>query len=143
MKASLRNIRISPKKLNLVAELVRGETAEKAINLLTFTPKRGALPLKKLIQSAVANAENNFKQSRKSLVIKEIKVSQSFTLKRGVSGSRGRVEPMLKRTAHAHVYLEAAKTVPTAKTETKQPEAKKTASKTTKKTVTKSKTTKK
>ncbi len=114
MQASLRNNRITPKKLNLVAELVRGETALKAITLLSFTPKRGALPLKKLIQSAVANAENNFNQSAKNLVIRELKVSKSFTLKRGVSGSRGRVEPMLKRTSHAHVYLEANSQLPVA-----------------------------
>ena len=115
MKASLRNIRISPKKLNLVAELVRGETVDQAVKMLTFTPKRGAKYLKKLISSAVANAENNFKQSAKNLIIKEIKVSKSFTLKRGVSGSRGRVEPMLKRTSHAHVYLEASMAAPVTK----------------------------
>jgi large subunit ribosomal protein L22 len=126
MQASLRNIRITPKKLNLVAELVRGESALKAITLLSFTPKRAALPLKKLIQSAVANAENNFNQSAKNLMIRELKVSKSFTLKRGVSGSRGRVEPMLKRTSHAHVYLEASSQLPVASSKKPVADSKKT-----------------
>lgn len=140
MQASLRNIRITPKKLNVVAELVRGESALKAITLLNFTPKRGALPLKKLIQSAVANAENNFKQSAKNLVIRELKVSKSFTLKRGVSGSRGRVEPMLKRSSHAHVYLEAVAVKPV--TSKEQPVKSDKEEATAKKTPAKKKTTK-
>ncbi|MFH1284274.1 MAG: 50S ribosomal protein L22 [Candidatus Peregrinibacteria bacterium] len=109
MKAILRKIRISPEKANLVAALVRNKKVIDAINILKFTPKASARPLKKLIESAVANAENNFKQQREDLIIKEILVTKGPTYKRGVSVSRGRVHPILKRTAHITVKLENQK----------------------------------
>ena len=74
MKATLRNIRISPKKMNVVAELVRNMPAKKAEILLSFTPKKGAKILEKVIASAIANATNNFKQNVDELVLKEVKV---------------------------------------------------------------------
>lgn len=107
MKASLRNIRISPKKMNLVAELVRGETAEQAEKILTFTPKRGAKPMKKVLKSAVANAKNNFKQNPADLIVKEVKVSKGYTLQRFIPGSRGRGKPILKYSSHVHIMLGA------------------------------------
>jgi large subunit ribosomal protein L22 len=111
MKASLRNTRISPKKMNLIAELVRGSSAQEAVVFLNYTPKKGAKILKKVIASAVANASNNFKQDSESLYVKEIKVSKAFTIKRFIAGSRGRARPILKRASHVHVELEARPTV--------------------------------
>lgn len=105
MKAILRHLRVSPAKANLVAALVRGKKAVDAIDILKFTPKKTARPLKKLIESAVANAENNFKQDKQDLIVKEIIVTKGPTLKRNVPVSRGRANPILKRTAHITVKL--------------------------------------
>jgi large subunit ribosomal protein L22 len=107
MKASLRNTRISPIKMNVIAELVRGSNAQEAITFLEFTPKKGAKILKKVIESALANATNNFKQKASDLIVKEIKVSKGFDMKRSVAGSRGRARPILKRSSHVHVFLDA------------------------------------
>ena len=105
MKAILRHLRVSPLKANLVASLVRGKKAVDAIDILKFTPKKTALPLKKLIESAIANAESNFKQDRQDLYIKEIVVTKGTTYKRSIPVSRGRANPILKRTAHITVKL--------------------------------------
>jgi large subunit ribosomal protein L22 len=105
MKAIAKNIRISPKKANLVAGLVRNTNALKALNILKFTPKKGAKILYKVLHSAIANAENNFKQDKDSLIVKEIVVTEGPTMKRSVPVSRGRVHPILKRTSHITVQV--------------------------------------
>jgi len=107
MKAILKQIRISSKKANLVASLVRNKKVIEAIDILKFTPKKSAPILKKLIESAAANAENNFKQSKDALVIKEIIVTEGPTYKRRINISKGRTHPILKRTSHITVKLEA------------------------------------
>jgi len=109
MKAILSNIRIAPKKFNLVAALVRNKKAVDAIDILKFTPKKSARPLRKLIESAVANAENNFKQKKVDLYIKEIIVNGGPTLKRNMPISRGRANPILKRTSNIIVKLDVLK----------------------------------
>lgn len=106
MKAILKNARISPKKANVVAGMVRGAMVEEALNRLRFTPKKGARILYKVIHSASANAENNFKQKRSKLYIKEIVVGKAMTFKRGVPVSRGRVYPILKRNSHITVTVD-------------------------------------
>ena len=105
MKAIARNIRISPKKANLVAGLVRKKKAQEALDILKFTPKKGAKLLYKVLHSAMANAENNFKQKKDSLIIKEIVITQGPTFKRSVPVSRGRVHPILKRNSHITITL--------------------------------------
>lgn len=120
MKATLRNVRIAPKKANLVAELVRGEKVEDAIRILKFTPKKGAKILLKLIESATANAENNFNQNKKSLVIKEIKVSKGIRIKRSIPVSRGRANPLNKDCSHIHVFVETEQELSTPKETTVQ-----------------------
>ena len=114
MKAIANHIRISPKKANLVAGLVRNKNAVEALNILKFTPKKGAKLIYKVLHSAMANAENNFKQKREDLIIKEIIVTQGRTLKRSVPISRGRVHPILKRTSHITVTvgIPAEKVIP-------------------------------
>lgn len=109
MKAILRHSRISSKKANLIASLVRRKKALEAVDILKFTPKKGARLLKKLLESAIANAENNFKQNKNELYIKEIIVTEGPTLKRSMPISRGRTHPILKRTAHITIKLEAKK----------------------------------
>ncbi|MCF7845798.1 MAG: 50S ribosomal protein L22 [Candidatus Peribacteraceae bacterium] len=105
MKAYLKQTRISPKKVNVVAALVRGKKVADALTMLKFTPKRSAPVLAKLIASAAANAENNFKQDREKLVISKILVNAGMTLKRGNPVSRGRWHPILKRTSRVTVEL--------------------------------------
>lgn len=120
MKAILRGIRISPKKANLVAALVRNKKAQDAIDILRFTPKRTSLVLKKLIESAVANAVNNFKQTKETLGIKEIIVTEGPTYKRAMPVSRGRQHPILKRSSHITVKLEAMGEAPAKKVTVKK-----------------------
>ena len=105
MKATASTVRISPRKLNLIAKLVRNKDVTQALNILRFTPKKSAKLMYKVLNSAVANAENNFKQERDTLFIKEIIVTKAQTLKRSVPISRGRVYPILKRNAHLHILI--------------------------------------
>ena len=99
MKSVTSNIRISPKKLNLVAEMVRRKSVMQADSILRFTTKKAAEIVRKALASAVANAENNFKQDKESLYIEEIVVGKGPTLKRFNPVSRGRAHPILKRMA--------------------------------------------
>lgn len=105
MKAYLHQIRIAPKKVNLVADLIRGRSIQEASNLLRFAPKRAAPILLKLLKSAAANAENNFKQDPDKLIISKVIVNEGTTLKRGLPVSRGRWHPILKRTSHVLIEL--------------------------------------
>ncbi len=122
MKAVLRNVRISPKKANLVAGLVRGAMVKDALNQLKFTPKKAADILYKVITSASANAVTNFKQNQDSLYVKEIVVTKGPAYRRGRSISKGRVHPILKKTSIITVYVDVkapvAKADKPAKTET-------------------------
>ncbi len=105
MKAILRKIRISPKKANLVAGMVRGKTVKDALAVLKFTPKKGAKIIYKVVHSAASNAKNNFKQSMDDLVITKILVTKGPTYKRSLPISRGRVHPIRKRTSHITVEV--------------------------------------
>ncbi len=105
MKAVTKYIRISPKKLALVADLVRGMQADEAIDFLAATPKKAAKIIYKTIVSAVSNAENNDNQDRTQLYVAKIVVTKGPTLKRGVSVSRGRYHRINKRTSHLSLEL--------------------------------------
>lgn len=105
MQAKARSIRITPKKLNLIANMVRRRNALEALEILNFTPKKAAKILYKAVKSAVANAENNFKQEAKDLYIQEILVGKAPTMKRWIPASRGRMQPRLKRNAHLRVVV--------------------------------------
>jgi large subunit ribosomal protein L22 len=83
-------IRISPRKLNLVAQMIRGKKAEAALNELTFSPKRIAKTVKKVLQSAIANAENNHDLDVDDLVVSEASVGKNMVLKRFHARARGR-----------------------------------------------------
>lgn len=106
MKALLKNTRISPKKATLVSGLVVGLPVEEALEQLKYTPKKGAKILYKVLLSAAANAENNLKQNRKNLFIKEIVVTKGPTQKRSIPISKGRTHPILKRTAQIRVTMD-------------------------------------
>ena len=138
MKAIASTIRITPKKANLIAGMIRGKKANEALEILKYTPKKGAKIIYKIVASAVANAKNNFKQNENSLVVKEVIINKGATLKRGVPVSRGRVYPILKRTSHIKLFL-GLEAAPKAKKSTKK--AAETTTETTEKSETKAKKT--
>lgn len=104
-KANLNTYRQSPRKVRVVADLVRGKKVGEALDILAFAPKRAAKPLEKLISSAVANAKNLSLEAEK-LVVKEIKVDEGRILYRRMPTARGRAFPIRKRTSHVSVTLE-------------------------------------
>jgi large subunit ribosomal protein L22 len=125
MKAILKNARISPKKMNLIAGLVRGKKAQEALAQLKFTPKKGAELLYKVIHSAISNATNNFKQKKENLIIKSILVTKGMTYKRGIPVSRGRYHPILKRNSHVVVEVGVEDTPTTKEKEISKPKTEK------------------
>lgn len=105
-KATLRMLRITPRKTRLVANMIRGKDVEIAEGILRFTPRRPAEPMLKLLQSAKANAVNNHDMDEHSLFVKEIQVNEGPTLKRFLPRARGRADRLMKRTCHIHIVLE-------------------------------------
>jgi large subunit ribosomal protein L22 len=96
---------ISPQKLRLVCDKVRGLGAEQALVVLQFMPHKGARILHKLVESALANAENNLDLERSNMVVKTIFADGGPMLKRFKAGARGRYKPRKKRTSHVTVIL--------------------------------------
>ncbi len=106
MKASLQNYHQTPRKVRLLVDLVRGKKVEEAITHLRFLPKRAALPIVKLIQSAAANAINkDGKVKRENLYIKKIAVGKGMIFKRFRAGAHGRAFPIRRITSHIDVVL--------------------------------------
>jgi large subunit ribosomal protein L22 len=105
VKAKAKHIKMSPRKVRLVADVVRGLKAEDALNQLTFSPKLAARPIAKLLDSALANAVNNFELDKNNLFIKEIRIDEGLTIKRWMPRARGRATPLRKRTSHINVVL--------------------------------------
>jgi large subunit ribosomal protein L22 len=105
-KALARYIRISPQKARLVADLVRGKSVDYAINHLRFLPKKGARLLKKVIESAVANASQNESIDVDTLYVKSIFIDGGPMLKRIMPRAQGRANRILKRTSHITVVLD-------------------------------------
>jgi large subunit ribosomal protein L22 len=121
-KAVGRMLRTSPRKLNLVAQSIRGKKAEQALNELTFSPKRIAKEVKKVLQSAVANAENNHDLDVDDLVVSEASVGKNLVMKRFHARARGRGAKVEKFFSQITIVVEERHEE--AKTETK-PAAKK------------------
>lgn len=103
--AEARNVHISPRKVRLVADSVSDMTLMSVLSHLSLIRKRAAQPLKKAIESAVANAVNNFKIEKDSLRIKEILINEGIRYKRYHFAGRGRTRPYVKRTSHIRVVL--------------------------------------
>ncbi len=103
--ASLKNYRISPRKVRVVANMIRGKSISDAKNILAQGLKKARHPLSDLIDSAVANASHNHKLDKASLFIKEIRVDQGYVLKRHMPVSRGSAHPIKKRTSHVSITL--------------------------------------
>lgn len=102
----LKHLSIAPRKVRLVAKMIRKKTVEQAENQLRFGVKEAALPIQKLLHSAVATAENDFGKEKSELFIKEIKVDEGVTLKRARPRARGRVYRILKRSSHITLVLD-------------------------------------
>ncbi|MBN1115290.1 MAG: 50S ribosomal protein L22 [Oligoflexia bacterium] len=105
IKSSTRFVRISPRKLRLVGDLVRGAMVGDALNTLKFTPKRGAKVLYKTVMSAVANAEQKGTVDVDSLYIKSLWVDGGPVLRRYLPRAQGRATIVRKRTSHLNVIL--------------------------------------
>jgi large subunit ribosomal protein L22 len=103
MKAFLKNYRQSPRKVRLVADLVRGKEVDKALAMLTFVNKRAALPVEKLIRSAVANAKNT--GETRPLIVKSIAVDKGTVMKRFMPRARGAAARINKRSSHITIEL--------------------------------------
>ena len=103
--ASLRNYRISPRKVRLVADMIRGKSVEDARNILQAVVKKAGDPIGGLLDSAVANASHNHKIDKSILFVKEIRVDKGYVLKRHMPVSRGSAHPIKKRTSHVSIVL--------------------------------------
>lgn len=104
--AKLRHLRIAPRKVRLVADLIRGKGVEEALEILQFTEKKSSEPLAKLVKSAVANADEKPGVNVDKLFISKITVDGGPTIKRFRPRAMGRATPILKRTSHIFVGLE-------------------------------------
>ena len=101
----LKNLRVSPQKLNLVASMIRGMDAEKALAALTFSRRRISNDVKKAVQSAIANAENNHQLDVDRLFIKEAFVGKAITMRRFRPRARGRTGRLRKLFSHLTVVV--------------------------------------
>lgn len=104
--AKLRHLRIAPRKVRLVADLIRGKTTGEAQAILRFTVKRAGLPIFKLLKSAISNARNNFQLDESGLYISKIIVDEGPKYKRWRARARGRAAAIQKKTSHVTIYLE-------------------------------------
>lgn len=143
--AELKNYRQSPRKVRLVADAIRGKKVLDALDILILATQRAAAPLKKLLDSAVANAEHNHGLKIEDLFVEEIRVDEGVTLHRWRARARGRAAPIRKRTSRVKISLntkegkkEVKKQVKPAASK-KKASAKKTVAKKTTKKVTKTK----
>lgn len=99
-------VRMSPRKVAVVAALVRGRTVEDAVTILSHTPRRSALAVRKVVESAKANATHNHNYKAESLRITEIRVSTGPSIKRYRPAAHGRALPFLRRSSHIYVVVD-------------------------------------
>lgn len=104
--AHQKGVRISPRKVAVVAALVRGRSVADAITILEYTPRRAALPVKEAIKSAAANAEHNHSYKPDTLEITEISVTAGPRLKRFIPAARGRARRFQRKTSHIRVVVD-------------------------------------
>ena len=104
-KAIAKNIRISPRKVRLVVDLIRGKKVEDALSILRFTPQISNEPVSKVLKSAIANAEHNLEMSPDDLYVTKIYVDQGPTLKRIMPRAQGRADRIRKRSSHITVFV--------------------------------------
>jgi large subunit ribosomal protein L22 len=105
VKATAKYVRISPRKVRLVVDAVRGRPVDEALATLQFLPNAAAKAVAKVVESAAANAENNYQMSPEELYVARIYADEGPTLKRFKPRSRGRTSPILKRSSHITVVV--------------------------------------
>ena len=103
--ATLRYARISPRKVKIVADLIRGKNVDEALAIVKFTPKASSEIIEKLLKSAIANAENNHGMNRGNLIVSEIYANQGPTMKRIRPAAKGSASRIRKRTSHVTIKL--------------------------------------
>jgi len=106
VSAKLKYLRIAPRKVRLVGDLIRGKSADEAQNILNFTQKKAALPILKLLKQGITNAKNNFHMEEKSLYISKILVDEGPKLKRVRPRAKGHADEIQKKTSHITLVLE-------------------------------------
>jgi large subunit ribosomal protein L22 len=104
-KAIAKTVRISPRKTRLVIDLVRGKHIADALAILKFTPNKAATVIEKVLNSAIANAENNFDLDKENLYVSEAYVNEGATMKRFRPRAKGAASPINKRTSHVTVVV--------------------------------------
>jgi large subunit ribosomal protein L22 len=105
IKAKANYVRMSPKKIRLIASLIRGLDVKKALDQLSFANKNAALPVAKVLKSAIANAEHNYELDKNNLFIKEIKIDEAPMLHRFTPKAYGRAGAIRKRNSHINITL--------------------------------------
>lgn len=104
-KAIAKTVRIAPRKVRLVVNLIRGKKVGEALSILRLTPKGSSVVIEKVVKSAVANAVNNNKMDKDRLFIKEAFVDEGVTMKRYMPRAKGSANTILKRTSHITVVV--------------------------------------
>ena len=104
-RAYLKGTRLSPQKAGLVADVIRGKNVDEAMSFLEFSKKKASMIIRKLLESAIANAENNNNADIDKLLIKSIIVNQGMRLKRIKPRARGRADRITKPTCHIEIIL--------------------------------------
>jgi len=104
-KATLSNVRISPRKVQIVLDLIRNQSTEKALATLRLTPKAASPILEKLLKSAIANADNNHSMNKNNLYVSECYVTPGPIMKRIMPRAQGRAYRILKRTSHITIVV--------------------------------------
>lgn len=109
--AKLRYLRIAPRKVRLVADLIKGKNIDEAENILNFRVKKGVKPIAKLLKSAVTNAKQNFGLEKSKLYIKKITIDEGPRYKKTMPRARGRADIIQKRTSHVTIVLDEIKSI--------------------------------
>ena len=105
-RATAKYIRVTPRKVKIVVDLIRGKQVDQALAILAYTPKSAAPVVEKLLNSAIANAENNLEMDRSGLYVAEVYANQGPTLKRYWARSHGRADMIKKHTSHITIVLD-------------------------------------
>ena len=106
VQATAKTVRIAPRKVRLVLDLIRGKDAKEALAILKFTPNHAAEAIEKVVKSAVANATHNYQMDEEKLYIKACFANEGVTLKRFMPRAKGSAAQILKRTSHITVVVE-------------------------------------
>ena len=106
VKAIAKTVRITPRKVRLVVDLIRGKKVSEAVSILRLTPRGASAEVEKVVKSAVANAVNNNKMDQSLLYIKKAFVDEGVTMKRYLPRAKGSANTILKRTSHITIVLD-------------------------------------